>query len=448
MEKILPAGTYVYKGYGNPKVGCSTALTKTKIFFVTQNIQVAREYASDGVACAFVTQKPMKLFVLRHGTIKQIEKYLSQNTILGLKFALGTNVTRQQQMSVYKRIARAKVVSSLAKHPSGRGERFSVTEVNTDVFARFAREYLIPHGYDGIFSPSKKTKFHRGVFPSEIVVFDASHTLVRAHERVPVLSRGEIVKQLPRLFIMYSRKNKGLLRRHADFSIRLGGGMGDKLFLQASGNSHIPKSRDFDFVFAVPRTLSRSEAHTKAMKMHSVMSAYLSGFVQWLNETYKGANARLDVKTFVPDHRYIPPTKKYVYQVFNYRLKMPGLGMTEFADASLAYVNGSSAQNVQKVYSRKYGLPIPTAAYLYKERIAVLASSFLYPGVKLRNPLYGRLASKGQRNVSRVLHLRRLVSPSNQNIVRNFIKQIQAKKTSRARGEAYKIVRHLQGKKP
>jgi hypothetical protein len=222
--------------------------------------------------------------------------------------------------------------------------------------------------------------------------------------------------------------------------------MGTKLYLKAR-KLRIPpivaRTRDFDFVFSVGKKLSEREGQLRAQVMHTIMSRYVNGFVAWLNRTYVRTNARIVVSTYLPPERYLPATKQYLYRVFQYRIQFPGQDPVDFVDSTLAYIPGASRADLNLVYSRLYGLPIPTGKKLFETQVAVAAGAFLYPGVKQRNPIYGRRKEKGQKNIAR-LHELHKIAPRKNTLIQNFIRRVRMKNVKRAKQNANKIIKEIQ----
>lgn len=446
-DVVLPAGTRLYKGFGNRTTGCQSLLKDTRTFFVTQSVQLARSYSNTKTACPFVAKKTLRLFLLTHPNVKRIFPKLSKKTILGLRFVLGTNVTRGQQTKVYQNITGRKAPRRYLARPQNRGERLSLTNVNADVFGHLSTEYLTKNGYDGFYAPPKRTGFHGGLFPAEIMLCNAGRALIRPGvERAPVLSRISVVRELPQLFIKYCRKNRALLRVYRNLFVpELGGGMGVKLYLEARGKpapKKVTDTHDFDFTFAVSKRLGQREAKRRALLMKSIMYRHVTGFVSWLNRTYTRTNARIIVSDFVPDIKILPATGKTIYQVTQFRIQFPTGQPMDFVDTTLAYVPGSSHEDIHPVYSRMYGLPIERLKKLYDAVLAVLAGSFLYPGVKPRNPLTGNNPEKGQKNVSRLGALQNL-APKNVSLVRNLIRRIKKRDVSGAKHNAAMLIKNI-----
>jgi hypothetical protein len=394
-----------------------------------------------------LAKRSLRLFLLTHPNVKRIFPKLSKNTVLGLRFALGTNVTRGQQTKVYQNITGRKAPYRFLVRPHNRGERLSLTNINTDVFGRLSTEYLTKNGYDGFYAPPKRTGFHGGLFPAEIMLCNAARTLVRPGvERAPVLSRVSVVRELPQLFIKYCRRNRALLRVYRNLFVpELGGGMGVKLYLEARGKpapKKVTDTRDFDFTFAVPKRLSQREAKRRGLIMKTIMYRHVTGVIAWLNRTYTRTNARLIVSDFVPDIKVLPATGKTIYQVTQFRIQFPAGEPMDFVDATLAYVPGSSHDDIHPMYSRMYGLPIERLKKLYDSVLAVLAGSFLYPGVKPRNPIIGKNPEKGQKNVSRLGALQNL-APKNVSLVRNLIRRIKKRDVSGAKRNAAMLIKNI-----
>ena len=451
MEISLPVGTKLYKGFGNPSMGCSTLVKDTRIFFVTQNPRLAKVYSGRHVACPFVTKKPLRLFILNHKNIQLVSKHFSRETRLGLSFVLGTNVLRGQQAEVYRRIVSGKLPRRYLSRPMGRGERLSITNVNRDVFERFAHDFLIPKGFDGFYSRAKRSGFHGGFFPAEIMLVDGGRVLKRpGPEQAPLLSRASIIRELPYLFIQYCKKNRDLLTPFRNyFILSLGGGMGVRLYLEARGKTppaKVQDTSDFDFTFAVSKKLGLRAINQHTRIMYGLMYKHLNGFIAWLNRTYAQTNAELIISHFIPPGRYFPVTKKYVYRVYQFRIQFPGKEPMDFVDATLAHVPGSSRDDIHPVYSKMYGLPLPRLKKLHESVSAVLAGSFVYSGAKPRNPIYGNRPEKGQKNVARLKTLQNL-APRQVSVITNFIQRIKKRNVRGAKTNANKIIKYIQSKK-
>jgi hypothetical protein len=92
-----------------------------------------------------------------------------------------------------------------------------------------------------------------------------------------------------------------------------------------------------------------------------------------------------------------------------------------------------------------YGLPIERLKKLYDSVLTVLAGSFVYAGIKPRNPLTGKNPEKGHKNVSRLGALQNL-APKNVKLVRNLIRRIKNRDVSGARRNAVKIIKNIKSK--
>jgi hypothetical protein len=441
MEIVIPKDTKLYKGL---PVSCKTLLKDVRNFFVTLNPRVASEYGK--TTCAYITRKNLRLFVLSNANVKKIK--LSSKTRIGLSFALGTNVLRWQQAKAYKLIMSGKTPLGFRNRPMNRGERLSVADFDKDVFMRLSMEFLLKNGYDGFYSPAKKSGFHAGSFPSEIMICIPEMCMARiGSESNPVLSRVSVIRNLPRLFINYCRKNRALLKSYRNYFVpELGGGMGVKLYLEARGakaSRKVLNTKDFDFTFAVSNKIRDWKRRFEIMK--TIMSKQVFGFISWLNRTYTNTGAKISIHEFIPDIKDLPATKKHVYKVCQFRIQFPGKELMDFIDCTLAYVPGSSCEDLNPVYSKMYGLPIPRLAKLYKSVAVVLAGSFVYTGIKGRNPIYGNKPEKGQKNVARLGALQNLAQ-RNVKVVRHLIDKIKKRNVKGAKLNANKIISYIKRK--
>jgi hypothetical protein len=443
-ETVLTKGTRIYKGTRIRSV----MLRDMRYFFATTNSRVARVY---GQTSAYLAKKPLRLFTMSVKNLKLlVTKYpgLSKETRTLLRFALGVGTTRAQQVQAYKVLygTRAFLPGARNKRP---GQRLSIADIDHDLAKRLTREFLRPERYDGYYSPSKRTIFHSGLFHSEIMLCDATHSLERpvnsSRPRV-VVDQRSLVDSLPQLFVAYCKTHRRLTRQYGGFVPYLGGGMAVKLYLEARAlraPAKVRNTSDFDFTFAVPRRLrSRIDISNRIFAMRQIMSRHVSGFITWLNKEYKATGAKLVVVDFVPPIRVLPATGKTVYQVISYKLQFPGMSKPiDFVDSTLAYVPGISREHLHLPYTRLYGIPMERLKYMYRNVAVVLAGSFVYPGIKNRNPLTGNRPEKGLKNTARLSTLLRIKKKSYGNgTVQNFIKKIYDKNVEGARLRARQII--------
>jgi hypothetical protein len=443
-ETVLTKGTRIYKGTRIRSV----MLRDMRYFFATTNSRVARVY---GQTSAYLAKKPLRLFTMSVKNLKLlVTKYpgLSKETRTLLRFALGVGTTRAQQVQAYKVLygTRAFLPGARNKRP---GQRLSIADIDHDLAKRLTREFLRPERYDGYYSPSKRTIFHSGLFHSEIMLCDATHSLERpvnsSRPRV-VVDQRSLVDSLPQLFVAYCKTHRRLTRQYGGFVPYLGGGMAVKLYLEARAlraPAKVRNTSDFDFTFAVPRRLrSRIDISNRIFAMRQIMSRHVSGFITWLNKEYKATGAKLVVVDFVPPIRVLPATGKTVYQVISYKLQFPGMSKPiDFVDSTLAYVPGISREHLHLPYTRLYGIPMERLKYMYRNVAVVLAGSFVYPGIKNRNPLTGNRPEKGLKNTARLSTLLRIKKKSYGNgTVQNFIKKIYNKNVEGARLRARQII--------
>lgn len=408
--KILPKGTNLYRG-GSCK--------KTMAFFAT-NPKIARMYGS---VCSYTTKRPIKLFVLTHDSLKRVFKYLSPNTRLLMSFVFGTGLKRTNQEVVLKKlfVNRSPVVKSFHK----KGERISVTEIDSIALASFAREFLNKNGYDGVFMPKKKSKFHKGVFHTELYISKPGIFSSQKRESysppLQIQKRSRTLKSIPDLFIEYTKGTRGLLKAYpSQFVMFLGGGMAVKLYLEARGIDSKAETTDFDFKFALPHTLrTKHQIEKYSNMMMKIMYRHVSGFTRFLKRR-AGIDARMEVKEVQgvpldkPGKRGVPLDKlesldKKVYKVYNFSIITPNGKKHELVDTSLVVVPGITRRHISLKWSRKFGFPIQTLTKLWKDVLYVLSGSFVIQKIKLRNPINGAKKDKGIKNAIRAGHLSYLV---------------------------------------
>lgn len=386
---ILRKGTMVYRG---------GACKKSMAFFALDP-RIARMY---GTLCSFSTEKPVRLFVLTHDSLKKVFKYLSGNTRLLMSFVFGTGLKRTNQEITLKRILHraTPVVKSFRKL----GERVSLTEIDTVALESFSREFILPNGYDGVYMPEKKSKFHRGTFHSEMYI--ARPGLLS--DAGVASSSARRTRSMSDLFNEYTKHTRALLKPHpSQFVMYLSGGMAVKLYLEARGIKTAETS-DFDFKCAVPRVLrTKRQVEKYSNMMRQIMYRHVAGFVRFLRR--RGIYVNMEFKEIEGVPLDKPggkeSIKKKVYKVYNYTLVTPSGHRHELVDTSLVYVPGISRKHISLKWSRRFGLPIQTLTRLWRDTLYVLAGSFVVDTIKLRNPINGPKKEKGIKNAIRAGHL-------------------------------------------
>lgn len=377
---------------------------RTGMAFFTRDPKVAHMY---GKVHAFETKKTPKLFKVTHASIKRVFKYLSSNTRLLLKFIFGTETTRSIQSDILKKL------TGKGTRVTGPGQRLSLTEIDSIAFAAFCKEYVNKHGYDGIYVPPKFTQFHRGgMFHSEIFISKRGLLDPIPYENPKKMPKSKAARSLsitnnvPELYIRYTEGTTSLLKPFRHFVPFLGGGMAVKMYLRARGIK-TAKTSDFDFKFAVPRTLkTQKRINTLSNEMYNVIYKHVSGFVRFLNRNGYGP-AELIPRELkgVPIDKPGGPNYKKVYRVYNFSVKVKGR-THELVDTSLVVVPGvSRRRHLSLKWSRKFGFPIQTLTRLWKDTLYVLAGSFVHKKTLLRNPINGEKKEKGIKNAMRAGHL-------------------------------------------
>lgn len=446
-ETVIPKGTRLYKGLS---IGCRMVPGSTKYFYVTPSLKTARAY---GKPCVFYAKRPIRLFQMTAVNLAKLYRYpgISRTTRLFMRLLFGTRTSRDAQARAYRFLYGHRVPGTGNKRA---GQRLSIAELDKLLSMRLTKEFFGPQGFDGYTAPTSRTIFHGKVFRSEIMLSDASKTLERSAPKTierPLIDQARIIEKVPDLFINYCKKHRALLKRpHGFASVYLGGGMAVKLYVRARGKK-MPKmvadTSDFDFTFAVDRKLTRLKPYVNSMR--TLMTRHIAGFLSWLNSTYRNTNVKLIIKDdYVPNIQLLPATKKYVYQVITYRLAFPGREPIDFIDTTLAYVPGASREHLHTEISRLYGIPMEKLQYLYKSVAVVLAGSFLFEGIKPRNPLRGRRPEKGLKDTARLAALANYI-PRRKNLKglvdssRGMLRKIILKDYNSAKEKAKSVIRRV-----
>jgi len=407
-EVFVPSGTILYKGL---PVNCDVLLKNLRAFYLTDQPDLAKEY---GKICPYRVKKTLKLFEMTHENIKKLldGPELDPRTKTRIKLAFGTRTTVSAQVNKLKKHVGAKA-ENLPKHvPKGApGQRASWANLDRIMDMYLAREFLTRHGYDGYYASRKKSVFHAGHFQSEIMLTNAHQKIERARDRLPVLSRRQLLfpQTVSRLFLEYSKKHHGLLRPSPEFVVFCTGGQAVNQYLRQLGR--VPKlirnTSDFDLSFAVPRPVpSLRVLKRKENAMYKYMLNHMKGFVNFINKNYKGANATYRMiplgKGGLKPVLQVPATRRRTYLVHTWQVRF-GRNVVDVADCALAEYPNVSRNWISKKFSKNIGIPIQQIKYQFIDALAILSGSFLYKGpVALRNPLTGKKIEKGQKNVARV----------------------------------------------
>jgi hypothetical protein len=400
--KSIERGTSLYRG----------GACKSGMAFFTTEPKVAKMYGLQ--LCHFKTKRKLKLFKVTHTSLKNVFKYLSPNTRLLLKFIFGTETTSKIQKDILKKLT-GESSSSTVK---GLGQRLSLTEIDAIVFRALSRE--LRGNYDGIYVPPRFTKFHGGLFHSEIFISKRNLLDKVSSQKITKMyiktapSSSLFSKRIPmsELFIKYTKNTRTLLRPHPSvFVVFLGGGMAVKLYLRARG---IPaaKTSDFDFKFAVSKPLRTQTSIKKhAELMRRIVHRHVKGFVKFLNRNgIPSTFEERELKGVPLDKPGGNPNYKKVYKVYNYTIHTRGRSY-ELVDTSLVMVPGiTRKQHLSLKWSRKFGFPIQNLTHLWRDTLYVLAGSFVHEKTLLRNPINGEKKEKGIKNAIRAGHLSYLTS--------------------------------------
>lgn len=235
-------------------------------------------------------------------------------------------------------------------------------------------------------------------------------------------------------FINYVKHHKALTAPNRRFVITLGGGMGVKLYLISQGVSPLPKkvasTSDFDFTFAVSHPLTPKQVEVYSLEMYNLMYKFLSGFIR---------PDKLKIKSYARKS-LIGATGKKTYHVIQFKTA----DGEDFVDVTLAYIPGTSRNQINTGFGLKYGFPIKRLKYMYKDVLVVLAGSFVYKGIMPRNPITGKDKEKGLRNTARAGALQKLKTTSPKTPgTSKFLTAIRASNKTTATMKARTIIRKI-----
>jgi hypothetical protein len=451
-ETIIAPGTILYKGFDPKfKVGCESLLRDVRAFYLTDDLNRAKDY---GVPCSFRVKKTLRLFDMSHKNIELLFKVggLSNYAKSLIQIAFGTGVTIRQQVFALKRLTGD---TNLPRATSAPGERSSYKDLDRKLDLILMKEFFSKVGYDGYYAAAKRTHFHGGKFPSEIMITNAYQKIERSGAiRLPVLSSRSLKfpQTISKLFLEYCRRRRTLTKNYKEFFIFCTGGQALNLYLHRVKGHRVPevvrKTADFDLSFAVKDTLSSTIDVVKRIElMRNIMIRHMNGFINFINEHYRGANAKLRVTRVyraLTTHPavQVPATNRRVYSVFTWQVVI-GKTTIDVADTALAVYPGISADWILR---DRDGVPIQKLKYQFRDLLALLSGSFMYPKqiISWRNPLKGVKKDKGLKNTIRVRSILNMV-PRNSNtrdllnVARPFVNRIINKNFKGAKGYASRI---------
>lgn len=455
-ETIIAPGTILYKGFSAKGVGCNTLLRDVRAFYLTDNQRLAREY---GTPCAFRVKKTLRLFDMSHKNIKLLFEIggLSDYAKSLIQLAFGTGTTLRKQVSALKRLTGD---NDMPKAPAGAaGQRASFKNIDRKLDLVLMKEFFGKVGYDGYYAAGKRTSFHGGKFSSEIMITNAYQKIERSGAvRLPVVSSRSLrfPQTISKLFLEYCRKTTTLTKTYKEFFIFCTGGQALNLYMHRQKGYKVPdvvrKTADFDLSFAVSKPLTSTPEVVKRIElMRQIMIRHMNGFINFINRHYAGANAKLRVTRVyrtITTHPAIqvPATNRRVYSVFTWQVAL-GKTVIDVADTALAVYPGI---NEDWMAPHMDGVPVQKIKYQFRDLLALLSGSFLYPKqiIAMRNPLTGVKKDKGMKDTRRLSAAISLVGRNMNtrnllNVSRPFVNRIMNKNFKGAKGYAHRINRLL-----
>lgn len=407
---IIRKGKLVFRG----------GLCKMGNAFYALDFKTAKMY---GNVCTFKTKKQLKLFDITHASLKKVFPVLSENTRILMAFSFGTGLLKKNQDVTIKKL----IGNRTTGKKNSLGQRLSITDIDDIAMKAFSKEFLNKNGYDGAFMPSKKSVFHKNFFHKEMFITKTGLLdLVSSVEKTKTYKKysKSISVPMSELFVRYTRHTQRLLKPHPrKFVMYLGGGMAVKLYLRARGIK-TAKTSDFDFKFAVPYALKKSQIDSISEIMRRIMRNHVAGFVRFLNRNgIKSTFECKEIKGVPLDKPGGSSTYKKVYKVYNFMIVTPHKKY-ELIDTSLVLVPGITREHLSLKWSRFFGMPIQTLKNLWKDTLYVLAGSFVIDKIKLRNPINGPKKEKGIKNAIRAGHMA-FLKPGKTKLVRLSRKLIE-----------------------
>jgi hypothetical protein len=420
-SKIVPRGTVLYKGMRD--VSCKAVLNSVHYFFVTDDVSVARLYATQDL-CQYRTSRQLNLFNMSRANVRKL--LLSDDRILSFEdkrviaMVTGVEVQKRNQAAYFSGIMNMRKYLT----DCSPGERFSSQIANKQACVRMCAVFE-NLGYDGYFANDTSSVFHAGSFSREIMLCNATGALEVTKSSIPLLSKEQFKKDgVLTMLKLYAKRSKHFLNMFNDMAYVtpvVAPGMAVKLYSEQEQGSNngtlriVRNTLDLDITVYV-----KEPGRVAAPLIQTVFYRFdlaCNHFVYLLNQEYDGMDVRLVSKcrkNLDTGECLLDPARKQgspfinrnVFSVKQYFVLFPDQTEIELMDVVVAYQAGT-VPTLDRALSNATGLPLPTRGYLADELWSMLQIDILGKSAlnRKRHPVTGKEKQKGVKDLYRLKYI-------------------------------------------
>lgn len=373
----VPKHTTLYKGMS---ISCKTIPRSVQYFFVTEDPNVARLYASTDM-CVYRTTRPLRLFAMTRPNIEALltspSVPLTYDERRMIAMITGVLVSKKNQVAYFGDYAAAGMRAYLTD--CSQGERFSHHVTNKLACVKLCAAFAAM-GFDGYYAEPVRSVFHSGEFHREMMLCNASKLLEIVTSQVPLLSSEEMIRDgVLRLFLLYAQRSGNLLRFedtpdltpmvapetavHFYRAYSKKNGTNNKTNNTNNTNKNLPKSVDI-LVYLHPRQRQTNTRDLVRVAQQG-MTNLAQHFVDLLNREYHDLSARLNTTTIPVAPQQQHPGVLYIFSAMRYAVDISNHFQQQhttrigFMNVAVVHMPGFHRGMIQTDLSIHTGLPLP-----------------------------------------------------------------------------------------
>ena len=421
--KRVPQGTVLYKGMRN--VSCKTVLNSVQYFFVTDDVNVAKIYATHDL-CQYRASRNLNLFNMTTDNIRMLllsDTGMSFEDKRVIAMVTGVEVKKRNQAIYFSHLH-----TNMRKYLTdcSPGERFSHHNTNKLACIRMCSVFA-KLGYDGYFANNLHSVFHSGEFHKEIMLCNATDVLEVVKSSVPLLSKLQFKKDgVLTMLKLYAKRSKNFLNMFNDMGYVtpvVAPGMAVKMYSEQKEHSSnnetlqiVRNTLDLDITVYVKEITNMHMLNQVVQVVFHRFDMACNHFVDLLNKEYDDLNVRLvsrcrkspsgDCLVDTARKQGYPFIDRNVFSVKQYFILFPDQTEIELMDVVVAYQAGR-VPSLHNTLSNATGFPLPTRRYLADDlwsmiQIDTLGESNLN---KKRHPITGKEKQKGVKDLYRLKYI-------------------------------------------
>lgn len=380
----VPKHTTLYKGMS---ISCKTIPRSVQYFFVTEDPNVARLYASTDM-CVYRTTRPLRLFAMTRPNIEALltspSVPLTYDERRMIAMITGVLVSKKNQVAYFGDYAAAGMRAYLTD--CSQGERFSHHVTNKLACVKLCAAFAAM-GFDGYYAEPVRSVFHSGEFHREMMLCNASKWLEIVTSQVPLLSSEEMIRDgVLRLFLLYAQRSGNLLRFEdtpdltpmvaPETAVHFYRAYSKNKTNNANNNKNLPKSVDI-LVYLHPTSSqnTRNVVSDLVRVAQQGMTNLAQHFVDLLNREYHDLSARLNTTTtplpVAPQQQQQqqPADRMHVFSVTRYAVDISNHFQQQhttrigFMNVAVVHMPGFHRGMIHTDLSKHTGLPLPLPHY-------------------------------------------------------------------------------------